>query len=137
MSDELLDEVRARRSRAKATQPRARGTRAGARGSSASRSCSASRKSIWRRSALTGSSSGRRCGSPTPAAVAREDVLGEQAGAGSHDLVRNPERQRAEHVDRRAEPHEARDALVAPVGDGLVAEHPALGVADEVHLADQ
>ena len=64
-----------------------------------------------------------------------QDVVGEEAGAAHRDLLRDPERQRAERVDRRAEGHEARQSRAAAVGGGLVAEHAALGVAAEVHLA--
>ena len=67
--------------------------------------------------------------------VAGQRAVGDQARAADGELFRDPERQRAPHVDRRAERDHAREALAAPVGGGLVAVHAALRVAAEMHVA--
>ena len=64
-----------------------------------------------------------------------EHAVGEQVGGARRELLRNPERHPEAGVDRAAERDHRAEALVAAVGGGLVAEHPALRVAAEVHVA--
>ena len=60
---------------------------------------------------------------------------GDRAGAAPDHLLGDPERDRAARVDRAAEGDQRGQALAATVGGRLVAEHPALAVAAEVHVA--
>ena len=66
---------------------------------------------------------------------AAEYAVGEHVGQAGGELLRDPERHPEPRVDRAAEGDQRAQALVAPVGGGLVDEHPALRVAAEVHVA--
>ena len=65
---------------------------------------------------------------------AAKDV-GDQAGQPRGQLLGEPERHPQPRVDRAAERDQRAQPVVAAVGGRLVAEHPALGVAAQVHVA--
>ena len=65
---------------------------------------------------------------------AAEDPVGEHAGGAGRELLGQAERHGQARVDRAAERDQRSEALVAAVRRGLVAEHPALRVARQVHV---
>ena len=115
-----------------ATQPSAsRKRRCPSRGSSASRSCSRRMKSIRLRIDLTGSSSLKPVRlAHAGSAISAEDPVARRLRRPGRELLRDPERHREPSVDRAAERDQRAMPSFAPVGRGLVAEHPALRVTD-------
>ena len=62
-----------------------------------------------------------------------EDVVGQEVGQPHRQVRRQAAGQSGQGVDRRAEGHDAGDVLGTAVGHRLIAEHPALGIAGDVH----
>ena len=58
-----------------------------------------------------------------------------EIGGGDTQICRDAHRQRGQRVHRRAERHDAGDVFGTPIGRGLVAEHAALRIPDQVHIA--
>ena len=71
-------------------------------------------------------------GQPARDVDAVEDVIGQELGGNDAHIGRDAHRQCGQGVHRRAERDDAGDVLGPAVGRGLVAEHAALGVADQV-----
>ena len=112
-----------------ATQPSPiRKRRWRSRGSSASRSCSWSTKSSCWRSDFTGSSRRKpvRLIHAGQRAARRRRARRGTRRRGPATSSGSPSGSAPARVDRAAEGDQAGDALAAPVGRGLVAEHPAL-----------
>src|SRR5690349_18926731 len=64
-----------------------------------------------------------------------EDVVGDQLGAAARQSGGNSERQTAERIDSGAEGDDAGQAFGTSVSRGLIAEHAALRIARQMHLA--
>ena len=63
-----------------------------------------------------------------------EDMVSHEIGDTGSQVGRESHRQRRQGVDRGAERHDAGDAFRASVGRRLVAEHPTLRIAGEMHV---
>ena len=66
---------------------------------------------------------------------ASEHVVGQHGGQAPGELLRQPERHPQPRVDGTAEGDQRGQPLAPPVGGGLVAEHAALAVAGQMHVA--
>ena len=62
------------------------------------------------------------------------EQVGQQVGGADRQLLGQPERHPRARVDWAAERDQRSQAVVAAVGRGLIAEHPALGIAGEMDV---